>query len=94
MYKLCDELPLLFDMLWAMDGNNSLKRILWRSAGPADGTSTPGPSSERKDSRTVPGDLYISREDVDNWVKGMIEEARLQLPTDVSYFSCCIHYLY
>ena len=25
MYKLCDELPLVFDMLLAMDGNDSLK---------------------------------------------------------------------
>lgn len=86
MYKLHDELVLIFDMLWAMDGNDSLKRILCRSAAPADDPTTLGPSRERTDTRTISGDLYISREDVDNWAKGKMEESRLQLPTDVRSF--------
>lgn len=86
MYKLCDELPLVFDMLWAMDGNDTPKRILCRSTPPANNPATPGPSCKGTDTRSVSGDLYISCEDVNNWAKGMVEEARLQLPTDESFF--------
>ena len=93
MYRLHDELPLIFSMLWAMDGNDSLKCILWRSAVPTDDPGNPGPSCEWKDTRTIAGDLYISCEDVDNWAKGMVEEAQLQLPTDVHSFLCSLFVL-
>jgi hypothetical protein len=42
-YKLQGEKPLLFSMLWAMDGNDSLKRILHRMANPDTGEQD-GPS--------------------------------------------------
>jgi hypothetical protein len=45
-YKLKEEASLLFDILWAMDGNDSLRRFIRRSA-PVDGDSSiPGPSCE------------------------------------------------
>jgi hypothetical protein len=78
-YKLRDEASLLFSMLWAMDGNDSLKRILRRMHNPETGEND-GPSRERADSRSVPGDMYISRDEVDKWAKGVMQE--LMNPAD------------
>jgi hypothetical protein len=72
MYKLKEEPSLLFDILWAMDGNDSLKRIIRRSATGEDDSSEPGPSCERNDARVVSGDMYISRDDVNNWAREVI----------------------
>jgi hypothetical protein len=35
-----------------------------------------GPSRERADSRSVPGDMYISRDEVDKWAKEVVKEAK------------------
>ena len=75
MYKLHDETHLLFSMLWAMDGNDSLKRILRRMVNPDTGERD-GPSRERTDSRKVPGNMYISREEVDKWAIELVEEMK------------------
>ena len=69
------EIHLLFAMLWAMDGNDSLKRILRRMYNPDTGERD-GPSRERADSRSVPGDMYISRDEVDKWAKEVVKEAK------------------
>jgi hypothetical protein len=66
---------LIFSILWAMDGNDSLKRILRRMLNPDSGERD-GPSREQADSRTVPGDMYISREEVDKWAKEWVEEVK------------------
>jgi hypothetical protein len=44
-YKLQGKKQLLFSMLWAMDGNDSLKHILHRMANP-DTNEQDGPSQE------------------------------------------------
>jgi hypothetical protein len=73
-YKLRDEAPLLYSMLYAIDGNDSLKRILRRSPSEDDDSSTPGPSSELPNSRKVSGDRYLSREYVDKWAKDVLQD--------------------
>ena len=60
-------------MLYTMDRNNSLRRILRRTAS-QDDDGTLGPSSELPSSRTVPGDRYLSREEVDKWAAGVLQE--------------------
>jgi len=61
-------------MLYAIDGNDSLKRIIRRSSSQDDDDSTLQPSSELPSSRTVPGDRYLSREYVDKWAKDVLQE--------------------
>lgn len=70
-YTLKDEKSLLFSLLFAMDGNNSLKRLLLRRPS-VDDPSKPGPSCERPDSRSVPGDVYVSREAVNRWSQELV----------------------
>lgn len=72
-YKLADEEPLLYTMLYTMDGNDSLKRILRRSA-QEDEEGRPGPSSELPSTRQVGGDRYLTREYVDQYARGVIQE--------------------
>ncbi|KAG6824531.1 hypothetical protein H0H92_006579, partial [Tricholoma furcatifolium] len=78
-YKLEEEGNLIFKMLFTMDGNDSLKRLR-RSvnvlATDEDSEAPPqmGESRARQDSRTVSGDRYLKREDVDRWVKATMEE--------------------
>ncbi|KAJ7075730.1 hypothetical protein B0H15DRAFT_791447 [Mycena belliarum] len=71
MYKLEDEPPLLLPFLSTKDGNNSLKRWDRRERG-EDGAA--GESKERADSRKVPGDYYLSRDEVDLWGQEELEE--------------------
>ncbi|KAI0038356.1 hypothetical protein FA95DRAFT_1567791 [Auriscalpium vulgare] len=67
-YVLEDEDEMRFSMLFTMDGGNSLKRVLRRSAAPYDETGeTLGPSSEAIDTRSVSGDYYLSRGTVDKF---------------------------
>jgi hypothetical protein len=61
-------------MLYTKDGNDSLKRIIRRSAPQDDDSNTPGPSSELPSSRKVPGDRYLPREYVDKWAKDVLQE--------------------
>ncbi|KAG6805508.1 hypothetical protein H0H92_015141, partial [Tricholoma furcatifolium] len=78
-YKLEEEGNLTFKMLFTMDGNDSLKRLR-RSIKlpPADEDSEAPPqlgeSRARQDSRTISGNRYLTREDVDHWVKATVEE--------------------
>ncbi|KAJ6491230.1 hypothetical protein DFH09DRAFT_1252650 [Mycena vulgaris] len=66
MYKLEGEPPLALPFLSTKDGNNSLKR--WgRRARMEDGVE--GASTERGDDRTVPGNYYLTRAEVDVWAK-------------------------
>lgn len=76
MYKLRNEPDLLFAMLWAMDGNNSLSRLLRRSATSQHDENTLGPSCERSDTRNLSGDMYISREDVDKWAREVVAQVQ------------------
>ncbi|KAJ7092254.1 hypothetical protein C8R44DRAFT_891296 [Mycena epipterygia] len=71
MYKLEDEPVLDLPILTTMDGNNSLKRFHRRER--TEGGAA-GVSKEREDSRQVPGDYYISPEEVDEWGKEELEE--------------------
>ncbi|KZP04358.1 hypothetical protein FIBSPDRAFT_1054731 [Athelia psychrophila] len=66
MNKLQDELEMKFSMLWAMDGNDSLKRFERRAAPEEDGPLL-GASVESIDTRTVPGNVYLSRPYIDKW---------------------------
>jgi hypothetical protein len=77
-YKLKDEPAQIFEMLVTMDGNDSLKRILRRKPAPESGQeeNVPqiGESRELADSRKVGGEYYLSREKVDRWAKGVVED--------------------
>src|ERR1700722_13216738 len=53
MYKLKEEPALVFDILWAQDGNDSLRRIIRRSPAADGDPSTPGLCCERTDTRKV-----------------------------------------
>jgi hypothetical protein len=61
-------------MLFAIDGNDSLKRILRRMFNPDTGERD-GSSRERADSRSVPEGIYIPREDVDKWAMTVVQES-------------------
>ncbi|KAJ7795433.1 hypothetical protein B0H14DRAFT_3093581 [Mycena olivaceomarginata] len=70
MYKLEGEDELIFSMLFNMDGNDSLKRVLKRLK--TDGSEeepTAGPSIERDDSRDGGEDYFLRWERVDRWVR-------------------------
>jgi hypothetical protein len=82
-YKLQGEKKLVFEMLITMDGNNSLKRLrrdlTVQQATSGDATQpTPGTSGdstrERPDPRSMPGNYYLTRDEVDKWAKSIIEE--------------------
>jgi hypothetical protein len=75
-YKLRDEKPLIFSLLYTMDGNDSLRRIRRRVL---DDEGVPGPSCEHTDTRTIGGDFYLPREEVDKWVDEKIQEL---MPTE------------
>ncbi|KAG6881052.1 hypothetical protein C0992_001987, partial [Termitomyces sp. T32_za158] len=60
-----------------MDGNDSLKRLRnTTKPPPAEEGSEPqlGESKARHDLRTIPGDRYLTREEVDQWAKAQLEE--------------------
>ena len=60
-------------MLYAMDGNNSLRHVLHRSSSGDDDESL-GPSCEHQNSQQVLGDCYLSRDYVDKWATGVLQE--------------------
>jgi hypothetical protein len=60
-------------MLYAMDGNDSLRRVLRRTVS-QDDEETLGPSSELPTSLKVSGDRYLSREYVDKWAAGVLQD--------------------
>jgi hypothetical protein len=71
MYKLEGEPELELPFLSTKDGNNSLKR--WNNRERMEDGSA-GASKARADSRTVPGDYYLSREQVDVWAKEGLDD--------------------
>lgn len=77
MYKLKDKPSLIFDILWAMDGNDSLKRIVQRAAAVDGDLGVPGPSCEETDTRHVMSNMYISREDVNKWARELVAKAKV-----------------
>ncbi|KAJ6493118.1 hypothetical protein C8R45DRAFT_1062043 [Mycena sanguinolenta] len=79
-YKLEGEEELIFSILTAMGGNDSLKRVLRRSK--MDGSEeepTLGPSREREDLRDGGGNYFLSREQVGKWAKDRLADV---LPSD------------
>jgi hypothetical protein len=89
MYKLKEEPSLLFDFLWAHDGNDSLKRFIQRSHPAGEDPTKPGPSCERTDTRRVLGDLYISWEDVNKWAWEVVEKVNAA-SEGVSSYPCSV----
>ena len=83
-YTLIDEEKLKFSMLYTVDGNDSLKRILRREAAPPTSTETEEPvlgdSSESTDTRRAGEGVYLTREQVDEWSKEVLAE--LNVPND------------
>ncbi|KAF7334351.1 hypothetical protein MSAN_02380000 [Mycena sanguinolenta] len=74
-YKLEGEQKLIFSMLVAMDGNDSLKRVLRKdSTFDDDGNPTRG-KSQRQDPREADagGSYFLKRDEVDKWAKEMID---------------------
>ena len=72
--KLQNQLHLIFNMLIAMDGNDSFKCLLRRT--PPDDLNITGPSNEHKDTCSVPRDYYISCEDINVYACELVEEAK------------------
>ena len=71
-YELKDEGTLKFKMLYTMDGNDSLKRVVRREMAEDAETSTPAPISELPTGLKVPGEaLYLSRSYVDTFACSM-----------------------
>ncbi|KAH7904896.1 hypothetical protein BJ138DRAFT_1138426 [Hygrophoropsis aurantiaca] len=68
-YELKGESKLTFKLLYAMDGNDSLKRVVRRLSSEDDGDSETPPSSELTTTQRVAGDRYISRDFVDKFAK-------------------------
>ena len=73
-YKLKGEPMLKFNMLFTMDGNDSLKRILRRGCADESVEEQVGPVIERYDPRTLKTDYYISRDAVDKWAQNVEQE--------------------
>lgn len=87
-YTLKGERALLFSLLWGMDGNDSLKRVLRQYPSAGDKTNQAGPISEHTDTRTVPAGLYLSRDYVDKWARELVGSAKA-LSVDVSIAAPC-----
>ncbi|EIW82713.1 hypothetical protein CONPUDRAFT_163795 [Coniophora puteana RWD-64-598 SS2] len=69
-YNLQDEKKLRFDILYTMDGNDSLKRIYRRSSGEdngADADICPSAANDLPTAFQLHDDRYIPREIVDKW---------------------------
>ena len=90
-YTLVDEEKLKFSMLYTVDGNDSLKRILRREAAPPTSVEMDEPvlgeSSESTDTREAGKGVYLTREQVDEWSKEILEE--LNVPNDDDEESPC-----
>ncbi|KAJ7204885.1 hypothetical protein B0H12DRAFT_1243562 [Mycena haematopus] len=83
-YKLEGEEKMIFEMLCACDGNDSLKRILRKDKGvDEDGVPLRG-DSQRPDPRaeSAGGDYFLTREAVNRWVKERLA-AEVKLPTNL-----------
>jgi hypothetical protein len=93
-YKLKDEKPLLFSLLFTMDGNDSLKRIRRRVM---DEDGIPGPSCKHADSRTIHNDFYLTWENVDKWAHEALQDLMVSNADEViilrRWHSCEYHLL-
>lgn len=76
MYELEGEMKLVYCLLFCMDGNDSLKQILWRNA---DDGSRKVASKERPDDWDSSGDYFLSCKRVDHWMKELIGQKMLQV---------------
>ncbi|KAG1902578.1 uncharacterized protein F5891DRAFT_1127555 [Suillus fuscotomentosus] len=85
-YTLKDEVPLIFTLLFAMDGNDSLQRILHQTLGIDENDS--GESSELPTTQHVRGDRYLSCDYVNQWSKVGIEDSEVTLDSDSSGNPC------
>lgn len=65
-YKLAQEPPMRFSMLYAMDGNDSLKRVIKR-AQPDNENGDIGKVTEHPTKQKLYSDRYLMREFVDQW---------------------------
>ncbi|KAJ3553548.1 hypothetical protein NP233_g12617 [Leucocoprinus birnbaumii] len=80
-YKLEGEVPLTYELLFTMDGNDSLKCVIRKDTfedHSSDDHQSQGPTSivkEVVDTRRVSGDYYLKRETVDRWAKDQVMEA-------------------
>lgn len=72
--KLQHSFNLIFKMLIAMDGNNSLKCLLWHTL--SDDPTITGPSNEHKDTCSILGNYYISCDDVNVYAREIVKEAK------------------
>jgi len=90
-YTLVDKEKLKFSMLYTVDGNDSLKRILWQEAVLPMLTEADEPvlgeSSESTDTRQAGKGVYLTREQVDEWSKEILEV--LNIPNDNDEDSPC-----
>ncbi|KXN91215.1 hypothetical protein AN958_02171 [Leucoagaricus sp. SymC.cos] len=78
-YKLEGKPDLIFEMLIAMDGNNSLKQVLcWETTFDREGNAIHN-NIEIQDERDISEDYYLSHECVDRWVKDHVQDAMLSL---------------
>lgn len=77
----------MFSILETKDGNDSLKRVMKREPSEfVDGSEKVGPSSELPCTREVGGDRYLTREYVDKFAKGSIQEMLADLlPVSVEH---------
>ncbi|KAF9017025.1 hypothetical protein BDZ89DRAFT_1094376 [Hymenopellis radicata] len=84
MYELEGEAELMYHLLFCMDGNNSLKRVLCTVHKSDLGDGAPPESSERTDTRGDGLDYFLSRERVDTWTKELLESIMKapQLPSE------------
>lgn len=78
-------------MLFTMDGNDSLKRILRRGSPDEVTEEQIGPVIERYDPRTLKTDYYIPRDDVDKWAKDVEQE---MMPTQTTKVCALEKYLH
>lgn len=79
MYKLKDEMPLLYKMFYSQDGNDSLKRAERRAQSEDLNDLS---VIERPSSRKVESDRYLLRDYVDQWASATAKEL-LDNPTDI-----------
>ncbi|KAG2336954.1 hypothetical protein BDR05DRAFT_896009, partial [Suillus weaverae] len=78
-YTLVDEEHLIFKLLYAMDGNDSLKQILWQTLGVDDEDIQ---SSELPTTQQVRGDQHLPHNYVNSWGNGRQEEPNTTIGTN------------
>ncbi|KAG1760782.1 hypothetical protein EDD22DRAFT_980489 [Suillus occidentalis] len=86
-YLLTDEDQLRFKMLYAMDGNDSLKRVIRRSLNDDDdddNNNTPGTSSELPTSQLFISDRYLARDFVDQFSQDASRDSGQEKQLNVS----------